>query len=239
MNLSTLANAAITLLILAMLEIVLSIDNIIFISILAGKLPEHEQVRGRSLGLGLALITRVIFLLSITWIMSLSRPLFEIFGHAFSWRDLILISGGLFLIYKSTKEIHRHNEPSEERRSAKKSSGIMATVFQIVLIDIVFSVDSVITAVGMAQQLWIMIGSVVIAMIAMILAAGAIGRFIHRHPTIKILALAFLILVGVVLIADGIGQHIDRGYVYFAMAFSTAVELLNMRARRANPPLQQ
>ncbi len=221
----------IALVTLTVLEIVLGIDNIIFISILSGKLPEHQQAKARTTGLALATITRVLLLLSLTWVMRLTAPLFSVFENEISGRDLILILGGLFLIGKSTHEIHDKLEGSEGRVSAKVKARFSSIIVQILLLDIVFSLDSVITAVGMARHIEIMVAAVLIAVGVMMLAAGAISRFVERHPTVKILALSFLLLIGVTLIAEGFDQHISKGYVYFAMAFSVFVEMLNLRLR--------
>jgi predicted tellurium resistance membrane protein TerC len=224
-------NSWVGLVTLTFLEIVLGIDNVIFISILAGKLPRAQQGKARTIGLALALITRILLLLSIKWLMELTKPLGSIFGHTFSGRDLILFAGGLFLIAKSTHEIHAKLESASTGPIAEVRGGLLGIVIQIALLDIVFSLDSVITAVAMAKELAVMIAAVTIAVLVMLLAAGTISRFVDRHPTIKMLALAFLILIGVVLVADGVGQHIERGYIYFAMAFSTIVEMLNIRMR--------
>jgi predicted tellurium resistance membrane protein TerC len=221
----------ISLVTLTILEIVLGIDNVVFISILTTKLPEYQQAKARTLGLSLALIMRILLLLCIKWLMGLTKPIFAVFSHDFSGKDLILIAGGLFLIAKSTQEIHARLEPEEDHKFPKARSNFAGTVIQIVLIDIVFSLDSVITAVGLAKEVAVMIAAITIAMLLMLVAAGAISWFVDRHPTIKMLALAFLIMIGVVLVADGVGQHIERGYIYVAMAFSIAVELLNLRAR--------
>jgi predicted tellurium resistance membrane protein TerC len=218
-------SAWVSLAVLTFLEIVLGIDNVIFISILAGKLPDGQQAKARTLGLALALVTRILLLLSIKWLMGLTKTLVTVFSHEFSGKDLILLAGGLFLIAKSTMEMHAKLE-------AAGNETLLGTIIQIGLLDIVFSLDSVITAVGMAQHLPVMIAAVTIALLVMMLAAGAISHFVNRHPTIKMLALAFLIMIGVMLVADGLGQHIERGYIYFAMAFSTLVELLNLRVRR-------
>jgi predicted tellurium resistance membrane protein TerC len=222
---------------LTVLEIVLGIDNIIFISILSGKLPEHQQAKARTTGLALATITRVLLLLSLTWVMRLTTPLFSVFENEISGRDLILILGGLFLIGKSTHEIHDKLEGAEGRASAKVKPTFAGIIVQILLLDIVFSLDSVITAVGMARHIEIMIAAVVIAVAVMIVAAGTISRFVDRHPTVKMLALSFLLLIGVTLIAEGFDQHISKGYIYFAMAFSVFVEMLNLRlrAKEAHP----
>jgi len=218
---------------LTVLEIVLGIDNIVFISILAGKLPVAVQARARTLGLALALITRVLLLLSLTWIMGLTTPLFGVFGHEISGHDLILLAGGAFLIWKSTYEIHQRVEGGtrveHDTRGAITMSGVLV---QIALLDIVFSLDSVITAVGMANQVGIMIAAIMIAVGFMMLAAGQVSAFVDRHPTVKMLALSFLLLIGVTLIAEGLGQHISKGYIYFAMAFSVFVEALNLRSRK-------
>jgi predicted tellurium resistance membrane protein TerC len=225
-------SAWVSLVVLTFLEIVLGIDNVIFISILAGKLPPGQQARARTIGLALALITRILLLLSIKWLMGLTRPLGSVFSHEFSGKDLILFAGGLFLIAKSTLEIHAKLDTARNEPVAGPRAGLPGTIVQIALLDIVFSLDSVITAVGMARQLPVMIAAVTVALLLMILAAGAISHFVNRYPTIKMLALAFLIMIGVMLVADGLGQHIERGYIYFAMAFSTAVEMLNLRLRR-------
>lgn len=236
-------NAWVALLTLTLLEIVLGIDNIVFISILSNKLPEEKRAKARSIGLMLALLTRILLLLSIKWIMGLSKDLFQVFNHGISGRDLILIFGGLFLIGKATHEIHNKLEGEEHalgdnspRRAVVSFTGV---IIQILLIDIVFSLDSVITAVGMADQLWVMITAVVIAIVFMLVFAGQLSRFIDRHPTVKMLALAFLVLIGVNLMAEGFGQHIPKGYTYFAMAFSVGVEMLNLWAKRktAEPPV--
>jgi predicted tellurium resistance membrane protein TerC len=229
-------NIWIGLLTLTVLEVVLGIDNIIFISILAGRLPRAQQPRARQLGLAGAFVTRVLLLLSIAWLVRLTRPLFTLFGHGFSGRDLILLVGGLFLIAKATYEIHGKLEgdehTSEERSNVRSLWGV---VTQIMLIDIVFSLDSVITAVGMVENVVVMIAANVIALGIMLASAGPISRFVDMHPTIKMLALAFLVLIGTQLVAEGLGTHIPKGYTYFAMAFSVAVEMLNlkMRARAA------
>jgi predicted tellurium resistance membrane protein TerC len=227
-------DAWISLATLAALEIVLGIDNVVFLTILAGKLPQEQQAAARRLGLGFALLTRIALLFAITWVMGLTRELFSVLGHGFSGRDLILLGGGLFLIGKATFEIHDKLEVKHEGHVAPRGGGAFwAVIVQIGVLDIVFSLDSVITAVGLAQHLVIMVAAVIIAVAVMLAFAGAIGGFVERHPTMKMLALAFLILIGVMLVADGMGKHIERGYVYFAMAFSFAVELLNMRVRRA------
>ncbi len=215
------------------LEIVLGIDNIIFIAILCGRLPEAQRGRARIIGLALAMITRILLLLSLSWIMGLTKPLFSVLARDFSGRDLVLIGGGLFLLVKSTLEIHSSTTGESHEHSAgggKASFG--GTLVQIAVLDIIFSLDSVITAVGMAQHLPVMILAVVIAVGVMMLASGAIARFVDANPTIKILALAFLILVGVSLIADGLGFHIPKGYIYFSMAFSLLVELINIQIRK-------
>jgi predicted tellurium resistance membrane protein TerC len=216
---------------LTVLEIVLGIDNVIFISILAGKLPHEQQDRARKTGLMLALVTRILLLCTITWMMRLTAPIFHILGHGVSGKDIILIVGGLFLIAKSTHEIHGRLEGEEGHATAGRKAGFTGVVVQIMLLDIVFSLDSVITAVGVADVLGVMIAAVVLAMIVMLMSAGRISDFVNRHPTVKMLALSFLLLIGVVLVADGCGQHISKGYIYFAMAFSVGVELLNIKAR--------
>lgn len=222
---------------LTVLELVLGIDNVIFISILSGKLPPDQQPRARYIGLSLALLMRVILLLSLTWVMGLVEPLFTVFQQGVSGRDIILLVGGLFLIAKSTHEIHGSLEGEEGEGSRKAYGGFVGVIIQIMLLDIVFSLDSVITAVGMVNNLWIMISAVVISILAMMLFAGSIGAFVQRHPTIKMLALAFLLLIGVTLIAEGFHQHISKGYIYFAMAFSVFVEFLNIRLRKKTHPV--
>src|SRR5215212_5729799 len=223
---------------LTVLELVLGIDNVIFISILSGKLPKDQQARARFIGLTLALGMRILLLLSLSWIIGLTEPLFTVFGTNISGRDLVLLIGGLFLIGKSTHEIHGSLEGEEGAASKKVYSSFASVIVQITLLDIVFSLDSVITAVGMVNNLFIMIAAVVISIIAMMLFAGPIGAFVERHPTIKMLALSFLLLIGVTLVGEGLGQHIPKGYIYFAMAFSVLVEVLNMRLRRKTQPVQ-
>jgi predicted tellurium resistance membrane protein TerC len=224
----------IALVTLTVLEIVLGIDNIIFISILTGKLPPHQQQRGRTIGLAGAMVTRILLLLSLSAIMRLTEPWFEFRGFAVSGRDVILIGGGLFLIAKSTFEIHDKLEGPEDKQVARKVLSFWGTVVQIMILDIVFSLDSVITAVGMANQVAIMIAAIVIAVIVMMFASGAVSRFVHQHPTITMLALSFLLLIGVTLVAEGLHQHIAKGYIYFAMAFSVFVEMLNIRVRKVH-----
>jgi predicted tellurium resistance membrane protein TerC len=221
----------VALLTLTVLEVVLGIDNIIFISILAGKLPENQQARARTIGLALAMLTRIALLMSITWIMRLTEPLISILGVEISGRDIILIAGGLFLIAKSTHEIHAKLEGAEGGTQAASKAKFRSVIIQIMLLDVVFSFDSVITAVGMTGQLGVMITAVIIAVIFMMLFSGGVSDFVHRHPTVKMLALAFLLLIGVTLIAEGFDQHISKGYIYFAMAFSVFVEMLNIRVR--------
>ncbi|HUL02086.1 MAG TPA: TerC family protein [Gemmatimonadales bacterium] len=224
---------------LTILEIVLGLDNIIFISILAGKLPAAVQGRARTLGLAVAMVSRIVLLLSITWVMRLTRPLFAVFGHSFSGRDVILIAGGLFLLWKSTREIHDKLEGDEDGRRVRADITFADVIVQIAVLDIVFSLDSVITAVGMARHVGVMIAAIVAAIGVMLFAAKGISDYVDRHPTIKMLALAFLLLIGVTLLADGLGQHVPRGYIYFAMGFSVLVEFLNLRAakRRAATPV--
>ncbi|MBS0656809.1 MAG: TerC family protein [Verrucomicrobia bacterium] len=232
-------NAWLSLLTLTALEIVLGVDNIIFISILAGKLPPDQQAKARQIGLMLALITRVMLLCSIFLLTKLTTPLFNLFGHGVSGKDLVLILGGLFLIGKSTHEIHGSLEGVEHEKSSQVKAALGAVITQIVIIDIVFSLDSVITAVGMAQHIGVMITAVILAMIVMLVASKSIADFVNRRPTVKMLALSFLLLIGVVLVADGFGQHISKGYIYFAMAFSFGVEMLNLRLRaKAAAPVE-
>ncbi len=217
---------------LSLLELVLGIDNIVFISILAGKLPPEQQSKARYIGLALALVMRVILLFSLTWVIGLTAPLFTIFGQEISGRDLVLLIGGLFLLAKSTHEIHGSLEGEEGHKSTKIYPSLVGVLIQIALLDMVFSLDSVITAVGMVDNLWIMIAAVVVSIVFMMAFAGSIGAFVQKHPTIKMLALSFLILIGVTLIAEGLDQHIPKGYIYFAMAFSVLVEILNLRLRK-------
>ncbi len=222
----------IALVTLTALEIVLGIDNIIFISILVAKVPPKKQARARITGLGLAMISRILLLFSLTWIMRLTRPFFTVLGNEISGRDLILIAGGLFLLVKSTLEIHDKLEGQEGHASDRAaSSSYVGILIQIMLIDIVFSLDSVITAVGMASELAIMVAAVVLAVFFMMMASGSISQFVEQHPTVKVLALSFLLLIGMALIADGFDLHIPKGYIYFAMAFSVFVEMINLRIR--------
>jgi len=223
---------------LTVLEIVLGIDNIIFISILAGKLPAHQQGRARSLGLMAAMVTRVLLLFSLAWLIRLTAPLFTLAGHAFSGRDLILLLGGLFLLAKATFEIHEKLEGEEHHGAARAAASFGAVIVQIMLLDLVFSLDSVITAIGMARDLWVMVTAVVLAVAVMLVAAGAISAFVDRHPTVKMLALSFLLLIGFSLVADGLGQHISKGYIYFAMGFSVFVEMLNLKIRKRGQPVE-
>jgi predicted tellurium resistance membrane protein TerC len=225
----------IALLTLTALEVVLGIDNVIFISILAGKLPEAQQAKARRLGLGAAMLSRLVLLGTLAWIIGLTRPLFTVLGAAISGRDLILIGGGLFLIAKSTSEIHDRLEGQEGHASARVAPSFAGVIAQIMLLDIVFSLDSVITAVGMVDHLAVMAIAVIIAVGIMMLSADAISRFVSRHPTIKMLALSFLLLIGFTLVVEGLHQHIPKGYIYFAMAFSLFVEVLNIRMRSRAP----
>ena len=220
---------------LSALEIVLGIDNIIFISIQASKLPPQQQEKARLVGLGLAMFIRIALLFSLTWLMGLTSPLFTVLGSEISGRDLILISGGLFLLWKSTMEIHEKLEGEVEIATTRVGTTFGTVIVQILLLDIVFSLDSIITALGMASQLAIMIAAVVIAVGFMMLFSGKISAFVEKHPTIKMLALSFLLLIGVALIGDGFDMHIPKGYIYFAMAFSVMVEMLNLRLRRSTP----
>ena len=219
------------------MEVVLGIDNLIFISILTNKLPEHQRARGRRIGIGLALILRLALLSTVAFIVQLTEPLFTVFGHAFSWRDLILIAGGLFLLWKATKEIHHNVDPNPgDDLFAVKGAGITfsAAITQILLLDLVFSIDSIITAVGMTDHIPVMVIAVVVAVLVMLLAADPLANFIHHNPTIVMLALGFLMLIGTTLIAEGFGAHVPKGYIYAAMAFSALIEGLNMLSRRAN-----
>jgi predicted tellurium resistance membrane protein TerC len=228
------ADGLVALFTLTLLEVVLGIDNVIFISILAGKLPANQQEKARRIGLMGAMGMRILLLLSIAWIMRLTEPLFTvpIFNHEFAGRDLILAGGGLFLLFKATREIHERLEGEDGHISARVAPSLGAVIGQIMLLDIVFSLDSVITAVGMADDVAVMIAAVVVAVAIMMFAAGTVSRFVERHPTIKVLALSFLLLIGVSLIADGFGMHIPKGYIYFAMGFSIFVETINLRASK-------
>jgi predicted tellurium resistance membrane protein TerC len=223
--------ALIALLTLTSLEVILGIDNIVFISILAGKLPGSQAARARSIGLMVALVTRILLLLSIAWIIGLTEPLFEVFAQEISGRDLILLVGGLFLLGKSTREIHERLEGDAGHAGPKAVPSFGGVILQIGLLDIIFSLDSVITAVGMANQLWVMVTAVIIAIGIMLASAEKISDFVNRHPTIKMLALSFLLLIGFSLIVEALEFHIPKGYIYFAMAFSVFVEMLNLRAR--------
>ena len=223
---------------LLLLEVVLGIDNIIFISILAEKLPKQQQARARYIGLGLAMGTRVLLLLSLSWLIGLTAPLFSIADYAFSGRDLILLLGGLFLLGKATFEIHENLEGEPGHASAKVRATFTSVIIQILLLDIVFSLDSVITAVGMVEEVGIMVAAVVIAILFMMLFAGPVAGFVGRHPTIKMLALSFLLLIGLTLIVEGFGIHIPKGYIYFAMGFSIFVEMLNLRLRKKSKPVE-
>ena len=230
----------IALLTLTAMEIVLGVDNIVFIAILVARLPADKRERIRKLGIGLALIIRIGLLFALSWLMGLTQPLISVFDKAFSGRDLILLGGGLFLVAKASHEMHAKLEGPEESGpgGAPRAAAVGAVLAQILALDIVFSLDSVITAVGMASQLWVMVTAMVIAVGVMLVFAGKIGDFVDRHPTVKMLALSFLLLIGVMLVAEGMGQHINKGYIYFAMAFALGVELLNMRLRKVHKPVQ-
>jgi predicted tellurium resistance membrane protein TerC len=224
---------------LTALEIVLGIDNIIFISILASRLPMAQQKRGRNVGLALAMVTRLLLLFSLSWMIQLTEPFFTISGTAISGRDLILLLGGLFLIFKATREIHHKLEGEADAHTAKGHATFAAVIVQIALIDIVFSLDSVITAVGMVDEIGVMVAAVVISVAVMLIAAGPVARFVDAHPTVKMLALSFLLMIGLALIADGLDHKIPKGYIYSAMAFSVFVELLNLKAaKKSNPPVK-
>ncbi|HEY6001981.1 MAG TPA: TerC family protein [Anaeromyxobacter sp.] len=235
LELLTQAETWISLATLSAMEIVLGIDNIVFLSILAGRLPRERQPRARRVGLAFALVTRLALLLGITWVMGLTRGLFTLLGREWSGRDLILLAGGLFLLAKATFEIHDKLEVKHgpELGDAAKQPSFWAVIAQIGVLDVVFSLDSVITAVGMAQHLAIMVTAMILAVLVMLAFAGPIGEFVERHPTMKMLALSFLLLIGVMLVAESFGKHVEKGYIYFAMAFAFGVELLNMRMRRA------
>lgn len=224
-----------SLLTLTVMEIVLGIDNIVFISVIVSRLPARMADRARKIGLALALIFRIILLAALSWLVGLTAPVFSAFSHDFSWRDLILVGGGLFLLFKATHEIHKGIEGEEDEQEANPAAaaakGFAGVIAQIIVIDLVFSIDSIITAIGMAQHIEIMVAAVILAMMVMYAASGPVSGFIKRHPTTKMLALSFLLLIGVSLIADGLGFHIPRGYIYFAMAFSAGVELVNVLAK--------
>jgi predicted tellurium resistance membrane protein TerC len=231
-------HAWVSLATLTALEIVLGIDNIIFIAILSTKLPAHQQDRARFVGLAIAMVTRVLLLLSLTWMMKLTNPIFAVLGHEVSGRDLILLAGGLFLIAKSTLEIHEKLEGHpEEQRAAAGQATFGFVIVHIVLLDIVFSLDSVITAIGLANRVGVMVTAVIVAVIFMMAFARPISQFVDRHPTIRMLALSFLILIGVSLVGEGLHFHIPKGYIYFAMAFSVLVEMLNLRLRKVSVPV--
>jgi len=221
---------------LTFLEVILGVDNVIFISILSGKLPHDQQPRARRIGLLAAMLMRILLLLSIAWIIRLTAPFFTVFGRGISGRDLILIGGGLFLLAKATMEIHDRLEGEEGHESARVAPSFTAVIVQIMLLDIVFSLDSVITAVGMADEVSVMVAAVVLAVGIMMFAAEPISVFVNRHPTVKVLALSFLLLIGVSLIGDGLGMHVPKGYIYFAMGFSVFVEMINLRVRQSSAP---
>lgn len=221
---------------LTALELVLGIDNVVFISILAGKLPTDQQKKARTVGLALAMLMRIALLFSLSWIIRLTMPLFTVLGNEISGRDLVLIAGGLFLLGKSTHEIHQKLEGDEGETSARVAPSFVSVIVQILLLDIVFSLDSVITAVGMVDEIGIMIAAVVVAVVFMMAFAGPISNFVDRRPTVKMLALSFLLLIGMTLVAEGFDQHIPKGYVYFAMAFSVFVEFLNLKLRKPHVP---
>ena len=228
------ANAWAALVTLTVMEVVLGIDNLVFISVLVSRLPEHEAKRARQIGLSLALIFRVLLLAFMAWLIGLTAPLFELFGKVVSWRDIILVAGGAFLIYKAVHEIHHEIEPDEDEgvAPAPAATAFRSIVLQVVVIDIVFSVDSIITAIGMADDLPVMVAAVIIAVAVMYLASGPVSAFINAHPTTKMLALSFLLLIGVALVGDGAGFHLPRGYIYAAMGFAAFVEMFNVLAHR-------
>ncbi|MBI1872507.1 MAG: TerC family protein [Acidobacteria bacterium] len=227
--------AWIALVTLTVLEVVLGIDNVIFISILAGKLPRHQQDRARLAGLSLAMLSRIALLFSLVWIIRLTAPLFALFRREFSGRDLILMAGGLFLMTKAVLEIHDKLEGEEAHRSGRRAASLAGVLVQIMILDIVFSLDSVITAVGMVDELPVMVAAIIIAVGIMLVASAAISTFVNTHPTVKMLALSFLLLIGFSLVADGLGHHIPKGYIYFALTFSVFVEMINLRVRGSHP----
>jgi predicted tellurium resistance membrane protein TerC len=226
-----------SLLTLTALEVVLGIDNLVFIAVLVGKLPKADQPRARNLGIVMALVPRLLLLLAIAWVIGLTEPLFELFGHGFSGKDIILFAGGLFLLYKATHEIHTSLEGEEGEASARVRAKLAAVVTQISLLNLVFSIDSIVTAVGMANEIWVMAVAIILSMLVMLLAARPVGNFVEAHPTVKMLALSFLLLIGTTLIADSCGAHIPKGYIYAAMGFSVFVEALNMAHRRRAKPV--
>ena len=238
MNVLLTADGLVALVTLSALEIVLGIDNVVFIAIITGRLPSSQQASARRVGLMLALAIRVGLLFTISWMMGLTRPLFVVLGHPLTGRDLILIGGGLFLIAKATWEIYDKLEVDHAGRAAGGRGRLASVLVQVLVLDIVFSLDSVITAVGMVNELSVMVTAMVIAMLVMLVAMGAVAGFVERHPSVKILALAFLLLIGVVLVADGMGQHVSKAYIYVAMAFSLFVELLNLRYRTRRRPVR-
>jgi predicted tellurium resistance membrane protein TerC len=217
---------------LSVLEIVLGIDNLVFVALLAGRLPKHQQAQARQVGLTVALLMRLALLASIAWLVHLTQPVVTLFGHSFSWRDIVLIAGGAFLLFKGTHEIHLGVEGEIEEVAARRTAGFAWTIVQIILFDMLFSLDSVITAVGIADELWVMAAAIVSAMALMLVASGPLAAFIERNPSVKMLALSFLLLIGMMLVADGFGVHVPRGYVYAAMGFSGLVEALNLLAAR-------
>lgn len=233
------ADVWISLLSLAAMEIVLGIDNIVFITILVGRVEESKRAFARRLGIGMALGSRLGLLFTLSWIMKLTKPLFTVASHSLSGRDLILLGGGLFLIFKATMEIHHKLEGTDETTASTGMKSVTAVILQIALVDMVFSLDSVITAVGMADQLWVMVAAMLISVAVMLIFAGAIGSFVEKHPSIKILALSFLLLIGMMLVGESLGQHIPKGYIYFAMAFSLTVETLNLRRSAKAVKLRQ
>jgi predicted tellurium resistance membrane protein TerC len=226
-----------SLLTLTLLEVVLSIDNLVVIAVLVGKLPKERQPQARYIGMTLALLPRMVLLLFIGWIIGLTTPLFHVLGHGFSGKDLLLAGGGLFLIYKATHEIHASLEGDEGEATATVHATFAAVVTQIALINLVFSIDSIVTAIGMANEIWVMAVAVILSMIVLMAASGPVGEFVERHPTVKILALGFLIMIGMTLVADSFGVHVPKGYIYSAMAFSVAIECINMLYRRRMKPV--
>jgi predicted tellurium resistance membrane protein TerC len=226
-----------SLLTLTALEVVLGIDNLVFIAVLVGKLPKEQRARAQRLGIIMALVPRLVLILAIAWVIGLTEPLFTIFGHGFSGKDLVLFVGGLFLLYKATHEIHDSLEGDEGHSSARVHASMAAVVTQIALLNLVFSIDSVVTAIGMANEIWVMAVAIILSMVVMLVAAGPVAGFVERHPTVKMLALSFLILIGTTLMADAFGVHVPKGYIYAAMGFSIFVEALNMAQRRRARPV--
>lgn len=233
---SEIVNIILSFLTLTVMEVILGIDNLVFLAIMSQKLPKHQQQKARKIGLSLAWISRLVLLSMALWLVGLTHPVFTLFGHAFSWRDLFLIAGGLFLLWKATQEIHNEIEPANSKNDTTpsiKQASFLIVISQIVMLDVVFSIDSILTAIGLTHRFWLMAAAITIAIIAMLVASEPLTRFIHKHPTVKMLALSFLILIGMMLLSDGFGLHIPRDYIYVAMGFSLFVEFLNIRRQKS------